>query len=155
MMTNRQDIVNMEEPDMLGLLIADIYESAGLLRRSGEELAGAEGQTQARWQVLSVVSDQALSVPQAARRLGLTRQGVQRVANDLVDAGLLDFATNPDHKSSPLLAITPAGRKAFNRITARATQFHQELELPLSDRDLATARRVLQVLNERLVAAAG
>ncbi len=150
-MTVGQNVVKMEVPDMLSLLIADIYEGAGLLRRSGEAIAGTEGQTQARWQLLSVVSDRDLTVPQAARRLGQTRQGVQRVANDLVEVGLIRFAVNPDHKSSPLLSLTPAGHKTLNRITQRANVFHQELELPVSARDLATARKVLQALNERLL----
>lgn len=62
--------------DEMALLVADVFELAGLLRRSGKAVAAKEGQTQARWQLLSVVSDQALTVPQAARRLGVTRQGV-------------------------------------------------------------------------------
>lgn len=65
------------------LLAADVYELAGLLRQAGEEIAAVQGQTQARWQLLSVVSDPPLSIPQAARRLGISRQAVQRVANDL------------------------------------------------------------------------
>jgi DNA-binding MarR family transcriptional regulator len=140
----------MEDPDDLSLLIADIYESAGLLRRTGEALAGAEGQTQARWQLLSVISEQALTVPEAARRLGQSRQAVQRVANDLVEAGQIEFSTNPDHKGSPLLTITTAGLKTFRRIARRANLFHRELELPLTARELATTRRVLRVLNQGL-----
>ncbi|MGW8557309.1 hypothetical protein [Streptomyces tubercidicus] len=37
----------------LALLVADVYEAAGALRRAGETLAAAEGQTQARWQLMS------------------------------------------------------------------------------------------------------
>lgn len=104
----------------MALLIADVFELAGLLRRSGETVAASEGQTQARWQLLSVVSDQALTVPQAARRLGVTRQGLQRVANDLVAADLAEFRPNPDHRTSPLLAPTDNGRGVLRAITERA-----------------------------------
>lgn len=62
-------------PDEMALLVADVFEAAGLLRRSGEAIAATEGQTQARWQLLSVVSEEPLTVAQAARRLGIARQG--------------------------------------------------------------------------------
>ncbi len=86
--------------DEIARLVADVFELAGLLRRSGEVVAAREGHTQARWQLLSVVSDRALTVPQAARRLGVTRQGVQRVANDLVVCGLAELRHNPDHRTT-------------------------------------------------------
>ena len=140
----------MGPPDILSLLIADIYEAAGQLRRSGEVIAAAEGQTQARWQVLSVVSDPPLSVAQAGRRLGVSRQSVQRIANDLVDEDLAGFAPNPDHKSSPLLTLTPKGHRVLQRITTRAHEFHQDLELPLSAKDLAATCQSLQILTERV-----
>lgn len=43
--------------DEIARLVADVFELAGLLRRSGEVVAAREGHTQARWQLLSVVSD--------------------------------------------------------------------------------------------------
>ena len=88
-------------PDEIALLVADVYEAAGALRRLGERTARAEGLTQARWQVLSVASEEALTVPQAARRLGVTRQNVQRVANDLVELGHAAYTANPDHGVHP------------------------------------------------------
>lgn len=49
--------------------IADVLELAGLFRRIADEIAGQEGQTQARWCALGVFSeDPRLSgVPQPAR----------------------------------------------------------------------------------------
>ncbi|MCV7347875.1 MarR family winged helix-turn-helix transcriptional regulator [Mycolicibacterium rhodesiae] len=102
--------------DEMAMLVADVYELAGLLRRSGEAIAAREGQTQARWQFLSVISDDGLTVPQAARRLGVTRQAVQRVANELVDDLLVELASNPDHRTSPLCRLTGDGRRILARI---------------------------------------
>ncbi len=90
--------------DEIARLVADVFGLAGLLRRSGEVVAAREGHTQARWQLLSVVSDRALTSP-AARRLGVTCQ-VQRVANDLVVCALAELRHNPDHRTSPLLVLT-------------------------------------------------
>src|SRR5436190_244666 len=75
-----------------------------------------QGLTQAQWQTLWIAATGPLTVPQIARRLGVSRQNVQRVANDLAAAGMATFGQNPDHKSSPLLELTPAGRSALDRI---------------------------------------
>ncbi|WP_059017010.1 MarR family transcriptional regulator [Mycobacterium sp. M26] len=113
--------------DDVALLVADVFELAGLLRRTGEAVAAQEGQTQARWQLLSVLSEEPLTVPQAARRLGITRQGVQRVVNDLVAAGLVEFADNPDHRTSPLAQLTAPGRRILVAITEQAAHENRRL----------------------------
>ncbi|WP_435240419.1 MarR family winged helix-turn-helix transcriptional regulator [Streptomyces cucumeris] len=136
--------------DEMALLVADVYEAAGLLRRSGEAIAATEGQTQARWQLLSVASGEPLTVPQAARRLGIARQGVQRVAHDLVGEELAAFEANPDHKGSPLLVLTPAGRHTLERITARATAVHEELAGDIRPDEIGAARELLRRVIDRV-----
>jgi hypothetical protein len=64
-------------PDRFALLVADVYDAAGVLRRLGERIAATEGQTQARWQVLSVMPEGTWTVPMAADRLVTRRQAVQ------------------------------------------------------------------------------
>jgi DNA-binding MarR family transcriptional regulator len=100
------------------LLVADVYELAGVSRRSSEQTAAAHGQTVARWHVMSVLSDQPHTVPTVARRLGLARQSVQRVADDLVAAGLVKRSDNPDHQRSPKLVLTTTGRSTLQKIIA-------------------------------------
>jgi DNA-binding MarR family transcriptional regulator len=148
-MTNRQYIVKSQE-DLFPLLVADIYECAGRLRRNGEAIASSQGQTQARWQLLSVVSDRPLTVPQAARRLGVSRQAVQRVANDLADEALVDVQDNPDHKGSPLLSLTPGGRAVLARITKAARAVNRQLAASLRPEDIQITRRTLSALVEQL-----
>jgi DNA-binding MarR family transcriptional regulator len=130
----------------IALLVADIYEAAGALRKSGDAVAKTEGQTQARWQLLSVISDDATSVARAARRLGVSRQGVQRIANNLVDDGLAQWHPNPDHRASPLLGLTAAGRRTLAAITARSVAAHRGLTSDIEIADLQVARKVLQRL---------
>jgi len=132
--------------DPIALLVADLFEAAGVFRHAGEAIAAAEGQTQARWQLLSVVSDQPRTVPQAARRLGVTRQAVQRVANDLIGAALLKAEPNPDHRTSTLLSLTLPGRATLHRLSERALQLNQPLSQAVSLRDIAATRRTLQAL---------
>ena len=108
----------MTRAESYRLLIADVYELAGVSRGSSEQIASEQGQTVARWHLMSVLSDQPFTVPAAARRLGLTRQSVQRVADELVDEGMVERSDNPDHQRSPLLALTPEGRDTLRRIVA-------------------------------------
>lgn len=136
--------------DELALLIADIFETAGALRRWGERTAATEGQTQARWQVLSVLSGGSLTVPATARRLGISRQAVQRTVNELVDEGLAQVVANPDHRTAGLLKLTDHGRDVLNRITARATDVHRELFADLPPADLARTRTTLRTLLTRI-----
>ena len=133
-------------PDEMALLVADVYEFAGLLRRSGEAIAAAEGQTQARWQFLSVISDGALTVPQAARRLGVTRQAVQRIANELVHDGLVDSRTNPDHQTSALVSLTDHGRSVLARISKLAAVENQRLTQTVGVEIVSDTRRRVRTL---------
>lgn len=136
----------------IALLIADVYELAGALRRVGETTAASEGQTQARWQLLSAISDHPETVPRAARRLGITRQAVQRVANELAQLGLADYVDNPDHRTSPLLVMTEAGREKLEAINRRAAAMNRLLASRVGDSAVSEmrsgVRRLLAAVDE-------
>ncbi len=149
-MSIRQHVVKSGEEE-LALLVADIFEAAGHFRRVGETIAERQGQTQARWQLLSVASGEPHTVPDAARRLGISRQAVQRVANDLVEAGLLHFAENRDHRTSPLLELTTTGKAVLSRMTRDAAAFHRRLVPSLSQGRIRVVREVLRELSAALV----
>jgi DNA-binding MarR family transcriptional regulator len=140
--------------DTFALLVADVYDLAGVLRRQGERTAATEGQTQARWQVLSVISDGDWTVPMAADRLGTSRQAVQRIANELVDEGLAAFDVNPRSQRSPFLGLTLDGRTTLDAITKRSRSQHRALLSDLSDVDVDTLRvalhRVLAAVRAQL-----
>lgn len=136
--------------DEMALLVADVFEAAGALRRMGERTAQLEGLTQARWQVLSVVSETPLTVPQAARRLGVSRQNVQRVANDLVTFGHAAYSANPDHRGSPLLTLTPRGQEVLAKVTAQASDIHRTLFEALPQEEMSRTRAFLRRLLEEL-----
>ncbi|HEX3802521.1 MAG TPA: helix-turn-helix domain-containing protein [Solirubrobacteraceae bacterium] len=137
----------MSSADTLPLLIADIYEAAGVLRQRGDRIAAVADQTQARWQVLSVLSDGDWTVPKIARRLGVTRQAVQRTADHLSAEGMIEFEANPDHERSPLTRPTPAGIAALAAITVTASDWNEVAATGLKPNDLKIARTVIQALS--------
>lgn len=130
------------------LLIADVFELAGASRSTSEQLASSLGQTAARWHVMSVASEEAMNVPAIARRLGLTRQSVQRVVNDLADAGLVSLEPNPDHERSPLVTLADEGRRVMGELFQRSEASRTALlnRSGLSADELHGARRVIRAL---------
>jgi DNA-binding MarR family transcriptional regulator len=127
----------------MGHLVADVYELAGVLRRDGEQIAKLAGQTQARWQVMSVASAGRLSVAMIARRLGITRQSVQRVADEIVAKDLASFEPNPDHQRSPLLILTPDGQKVLDTINHTSREHHLQQAAAIGEDGISELRRLL------------
>jgi DNA-binding MarR family transcriptional regulator len=130
--------------DALALLVADVYDAAGVLRRYGELIARTAGQTQARWQLMNVVSEGDWTVPMAADRLGTSRQAVQRIANELVDERLATFAENPRHQRSPFLHLTRRGISTLAEITFDARRRERAMHSRLAAVDLEAARTALR-----------
>jgi DNA-binding MarR family transcriptional regulator len=135
------------KPAMLvPLIVADVYELAGRLRERGEAIAQAIGQTQARWQVLSAASAEPKTVPQIARRLGVSRQNVQRISDLLVAEQSASFEDNPDHRGSPFLILSKRGRDALERLTRTAAEQHARLARKLPANEIASIHRSLRRL---------
>lgn len=101
-------------------LFAELFEAAGAGRLLGEGISARSGQTQARWQTLWTIDSASLTVPQIARRLGVSRQHILRLTTELVGEGLVETVTNPDHKTSPLLKLTPTGAEVLSKINELA-----------------------------------
>ena len=139
--------------DVIPLLVADVFELAGSFRRAGEEIARSAGQTQARWQLLSVISAGPHTVAQIARRLGYTRQSIQRPADQLADEELVRYDSNPDHKTSPLVEMTEEGQRVYSEITKAAHKWHVALARQVDREKLEVTRGFVRQLCELLESA--
>jgi DNA-binding MarR family transcriptional regulator len=128
------------------------FRANGLLLDAGDALSAAEGLTAARWQVLGAIAleGRSLTVPQIARRMGLTRQSVHATVHRLVGDGLLQLLPNEDHRRSLLVDLTPTGATAYEAIDRRQAVWVDRLATGISRRDLETTARVLEELCRRL-----
>jgi DNA-binding MarR family transcriptional regulator len=135
-----------DEPSLMPLIVADTYELAGRFRERGEAIARSIGQTQARWQVMSVASGGPHTVPQIARRLGVSRQNVQRIADALVRENWARFERNPDHSGSPFLVLGERGRVALAEITRAARAFHVEFAANFTREELEAVHSGLRLM---------
>ena len=135
-------------------LVLAMFRANGLLVAAGDVLAAEEGLTSARWQVMGAIAlaDRPLTVPQIARRMGLTRQAVQASVNRMLGEGLVESKSNPDHRRSPLVQFSERGRRAYAALQRRQASWINELTAGLNHTDLDTAVGVLQELSARLEA---
>lgn len=138
--------------ELLTEIILAVFRTNGRLLSTGDALVAPLGLTSARWQVLGAVamSDKPLSAPQIATVMGTTRQGSQKQINLLVEEGLLEAQINPTHKRSPLYALTKRGRNIYAELDRTQARWANQLAKSLSIDDLAAARRVLELVSERL-----
>jgi DNA-binding MarR family transcriptional regulator len=113
------------------------------LSAAGEALAQAGGQTLARWLVLEAIQNRAATVADIAREMGQARQGVQRLADVLVDNGDAMYQANPRHRRANLLEITPAGLASLRAIQRAQRTWADQLGEELGTADLESAKRVL------------
>jgi DNA-binding MarR family transcriptional regulator len=148
----------MSRPEAAGalqeyrLLMADVYELAGASRRTSDSRARELGQTAARWHVMSVLQDESLSVAAAARRLGLARQSVQRVVNDLVSLGHVRVEPDPNDRRAPLASLTASGQQSLRRLM-KASDSDRALLLEragITVEQLRAARSTVRALAEAL-----
>jgi len=93
-----------------------------------------------------------LTVPQLARRRECSRQHVQVLVNRLVADGMAELLRNPDHRRSPLVSLTAAGRDALEAMFAREAELINELPVESAVEDLRRAAEVLRELRRLLEA---
>lgn len=150
MMSSRQCVVNSPAPDwspagaaFTGFLMC-VFPLNHQLTAAGEAIAAAGGQTLARWLVLEQIQNQSATVADIARAMGHARQGVQRLADVLVDTGAATYQDNPRHRRASLLAITADGIASLRRIQHAQRAWSDRVGAELGPTDLDRARDVLQ-----------
>lgn len=133
-------------------LILETFRLNGALLTAGDVLVEDLGLTSARWQVLGALglADKPMTVAQIGRRMGISRQAVQRLVNEMVADGLLVLQDNPEHKRSRLVALTNTGRRAYADADSRQIAWVNELGAGLKASDIGNAAAVLKTLHERL-----
>ncbi|MCA0156253.1 MarR family transcriptional regulator [Tsukamurella sp. M9C] len=133
------------EGDALTALVLPAFELNGEFLAAAAAITGPHALTPAQWQVLGATLDEARPVSEIARRigLGLTRQSVQRVANDVVDRGWAEWADNPHHRRAKLLAPTDAGRAAVAAMAAEQHAWADHVGAAVGTEDLETLRALI------------
>ncbi len=133
-------------------LILNLFRLNNLLLTAGDRLIEGLGLTSARWQVLGAIAsaDRPQPVAWLARDMGANRQNVQRIINDLHEAGFVAFETNPHHRRAQLVILTERGKQIFAAAMRFQVPWVNGLAHGLAVKDIETAHRVLTTLRQRL-----
>ena len=131
-------------------LVIETFRLNGRLLEAGDELCAGLGLSSARWQVLGAIKEGRLPVAHIARNMGLTRQAVQRVADELEREGFIAFIDNPHHRRAKLTDLTAKGRAALDEVTKRQIAWANEVAAGIDPATLSTAAKLGETLRQRL-----
>jgi DNA-binding MarR family transcriptional regulator len=135
-------------------LVLEVFRLNGRLLAAGDRLVAPLGLTSARWQVLGAIalSPTAETVARLARSMGLNRQGVQRIVNELVEEGMVALRDNPHHRRAKLVVLTDKGREAYEAAGRLQGPWVAQLSEGLDPNVIEMARSLLEQLRRRLEA---
>lgn len=135
---------------LLTEMVIATFRLNGRLMEAAQGLAAEGGLTAAWWQVLGGVLDQPRTVAEVGRQMGMTRQGVQRIADLLTEHGLAEYRPNPAHRRAKLLACSEAGYSAIRRVALAQHPWANRIAAQVGADDLnealTTMRRLISVL---------
>jgi len=133
-------------------LVLDLFRLNNRLLAAGDRLVADLGLTSARWQVLGtiVAADRPQPVAWLARDMEGNRQNVQRIVNDLVNDGLVEFQRNPHHRRAQLVVLTDAGKRAFDAAMRLQTPWINRLAETLRVADIETTHSVIAAVRQNL-----
>jgi DNA-binding MarR family transcriptional regulator len=86
-----------------------------------------------------------LTVPQIAQMRPTSRQRMQRLADELVAEGLVEFIDNPKHRRSKLVRLTRKGDARYRELNARFLAIASTLGVALSE---AAIRRTTEIVRQ-------
>jgi DNA-binding MarR family transcriptional regulator len=90
------------------------------------------------------------TVPQIARARFSSRQNIQILINRLQQEGLVELVTNPDHKRSALVRLTPRGHAIIAEAGKEAAELTTRILPSFSHSELSSAADVLSRLRSLL-----
>lgn len=149
MMLNVERFIENRETNEL---IVEVFRLNGQLISTADKLVSKFGLTGARWQVMGALmqSGGLETVPRLAKNMGLTRQSVQRVINEMVGEEMMCFQDNPHHRRSKLITMSAKGEKVFAAALEIQLPWVKALSRGISKKRLVDAKLVLEALRKRL-----
>lgn len=141
--------------DPLSRLILATHRAHDALVSADDRLLSDLGLSHARARVLATLAEQdgPRTVSQLARVLGVARQGVQRLMDDLSAAGLVAFQDNPGHARAKLASLTERGASAHLEAQRRRTTWAEGLGAGLSPTWLEIGGELLGLIRKRAASA--
>ncbi|MBV8884709.1 MAG: MarR family transcriptional regulator [Chroococcidiopsidaceae cyanobacterium CP_BM_RX_35] len=135
-------------------LIRTVIRMNTTVQKTGTRLMRGTGITNARWQMLSELCafEKRITVSELARHMGLTRQAIQRLADEMASDGLVEFAENPGDARAMHLLLTEAGRAAYQDAVEREWQWANAIAEDFDAEQIAGAVDLLEAITQKMQA---
>jgi DNA-binding MarR family transcriptional regulator len=133
-------------------LVLETFRFNGRLLAAGDRLSKPFGLTSARWQVIGAIEGQPLSVSQIAKKMGLARQNVQRIADILALQGFVRYTSNPAHQRAQLVVLTPKGTRVTRELAELQVVWANRISSDTTLSDFRTMLATVRKLVSRLEA---
>jgi len=109
-----------------------------------------EGVTVAEWVMLrSLYGGKAVAPSALARKMGMTRGAISKLADRLLDKGLIERADNPDDKRGHTLSVSAAGAKKVPALAHLADENDAAFFAVLSGEEQQELRALLRTLIDK------
>jgi DNA-binding MarR family transcriptional regulator len=133
-------------------LIRTVLRMNATVQKSGTRLMRGTGITNARWQTLSELFalEQRVTVSELARHMGLTRQAIQRLADDMAKDGLVEFVENPGDARAMHLLLTEAGRATYDDALEREWQWSNAIAADFDAEQIDRAVALLEAITQKI-----
>lgn len=127
----------------LAATLSRAYES--ILRDVAGEVRerGFETITPAHVNFISALDCGVTQSSEVARRLGVSRQAVYRVARELTAAGVIELVRHPERGNEKVVQFTPDGERLVSELRQSLARMDQRLEDALGLRGLDQIERLL------------
>ena len=136
-------------------VVLEVFRVNGALLAAGNRLCEGTGLTPARWQVLGAlaIAGEPRTVAQIARAMGLTRQAVQRLVDELETEGALRrLDHHPESRRARPVQLTARGESLFAEMVRRQRPWAARIGAGIRQTDLLTTLDVLRAIRTRLEA---
>ena len=134
--------------------LLEVFRLNGALIAAGNALCADLGLTSSRWQILGAMAGagRPVTASQIARQMGLTRQTVQRLVDELETGGLVKRVADPEHGRARLVEFTESGRDTYSTMQTRQVPWANSVAAGMKTNDLSVTCDVLRELRRRIEA---
>lgn len=143
---------NSHQGELLTDIILKIFHLNGALNAVGDQITAEFGLTSARWKVMGAiaVSQTMLCVPDIAIKMGLSRQAVQRLVNEMNQSKLVMYTDNPNHRRSKYIELTKHGQHIYKQVEHIQRPWAKGLSQQLAPQNLSATLSTLEQLSQIL-----
>ncbi len=132
-------------------LIRACLQQAALSKKAGALLIQGLKISLSEWQMMGELfaSQESVTLSDVARRIGVSRQAVQRLADKMNSSGLVRLKENPADLRSVKMELTTKGLLAYRASLEKEWPFTNQMAANFELRELRNATKVIAKLNQR------